>query len=71
MRPAITIPLKKRNKAGTWNLQAKHPGQVYLETEKAGLPGRWNTLRALGSLFQSEVKRANRMVNLWPVPELH
>lgn len=47
MRPAIEILLKKRNKEGTWNLRAKHPGQTHFEMEKAGQPSRWNTLRAL------------------------
>lgn len=47
MEPAIDILLKKRNKNGTWNLQAKHPGQVHFDMEKSGRPSRWNTLRAL------------------------
>jgi len=47
MKPAIEVLLKKRNKDLTWNLQAKHPGQVHFEMEKAGRPGRWNTLRVL------------------------
>ena len=47
MQPAIQVLLKKRNREGTWNLQAKHPGQIHFEMEKAGKPSRWNTLRAL------------------------
>jgi len=47
MQPAIDVLLKKRNKNGTWNVQAKHAGQVHFEMEKAGKPSRWNTLRAL------------------------
>ncbi len=47
MRPAIDVLLKKRWKDGTWPMQAKHPGQVHFEMEKAGRPSRWNTLRAL------------------------
>jgi len=47
MQPAIDIILGKRNKDLTWNMQAKHPGQIHFEMEKAGKPGRWNTLRAL------------------------
>jgi hypothetical protein len=47
MHPALQVLLKKRNRDGTWNLQAKHPGQVHFEMEKAGKPSRWNTLRAL------------------------
>ncbi|WP_299124260.1 hypothetical protein [uncultured Winogradskyella sp.] len=47
MQPAINILIKKRNKNGTWNVQAKHPGQTHFDMEKAGKPSRWNTLRAL------------------------
>jgi len=46
MKPAIEILLRKRNRDLTWNLQASYPGQVHFEMEKAGKPGRWNTLRA-------------------------
>lgn len=47
MRPAINVVLKKQNKNGTWNVQAKLPGQTHFDMEKAGKPSRWNTLRAL------------------------
>jgi len=47
MRPAAEILLEKRNSSGTWNVQAKHPGQVHFEMEKSAKPSRWNTLRAL------------------------
>ena len=47
MRPAIDVLLGKRNKYGTWNLQAKHPGKTHFDMERAGQPSRWNTLRAL------------------------
>ncbi|MFP2994421.1 hypothetical protein ABN763_00855 [Spongiivirga sp. MCCC 1A20706] len=47
MQPAIDVLLQKRNKNGTWNLQAKHPGKIHFELEKAGKPSRLNTLRAL------------------------
>jgi len=47
MKPALQVLLKKRNKDFTWNVQAKHPGQVHFDMEKAGKPSRWNTLRAL------------------------
>ena len=47
LRPAMDVLLSKRNKDGTWNVQAKHPGQLHFEMEKAGKPSRWNTLRAL------------------------
>lgn len=47
MSPAINVILQKRKKDGRWNAQAKHPGQVHFEMEKAGTAGRWNTLLAL------------------------
>jgi hypothetical protein len=47
MRPAIEVLQRKQNKIGTWNTQAKYPGQVHFEMEKAGKPGRWNTLRVM------------------------
>lgn len=47
MKPALEVLLKKRNRDSTWNVQARHPGQVHFEMEKAGKPSRWNTLRAL------------------------
>ncbi|MBT8326755.1 MAG: hypothetical protein KJP21_03465 [Bacteroidia bacterium] len=47
MEPAIEVLLKKRNKDLTWNVQAKHPGNVHFEMEKAVKPSRWNTLRVL------------------------
>lgn len=56
MRPAIQVLLKKRNKLSTWNVQARHPGQVHFEMEKAGKPSRWNTLRALRVLRHFNMK---------------
>ena len=47
MRPAMDVLLNKRRKDGTWPVQAKYPGQVHFDMEKAGGPSRWNTLRAL------------------------
>ena len=47
MTKAILVLKEKRNKNTIWNLQAKYPGQVHLEMEKAGKPSRWNTLRAM------------------------
>lgn len=47
MAPAMHVLLEKRNKAGTWNVQAAYPGQVHFIMEKAGQPSRWNTLRAM------------------------
>ncbi|HCM75737.1 MAG TPA: hypothetical protein DIS90_05120 [Cytophagales bacterium] len=47
MDAAVSRILKKRNKDGTWNVQAAHPGQFHLIMERAGKPGRWNTLRAM------------------------
>ena len=47
MSDAMKVLENKQRKDGRWNLQAKHPGQVHFEMEKAGQPSRWNTLRAL------------------------
>lgn len=57
MQPAIDVLFKKRNKNGTWNVQAKHAGQVHFEMEKAGKPSRWNTLRALRVLKQFKIEQ--------------
>ncbi|MCJ7465941.1 MAG: hypothetical protein MUO53_04520 [Maribacter sp.] len=64
MRPAIQVLLKKRNKNGTWNLQAKHPGQVHFEMEEAGKPSRWNTLRAMRVLKHFDLQAKRHMANL-------
>ena len=47
MIPALEILMEKRNKNGTWNVNAKYPGKQHFEMEKAGKSSRWNTLRAL------------------------
>lgn len=47
LTPALNYLRTKQNKDGTWNLNAKHPGQLHFEMEKAAKPSRWNTLRAL------------------------
>ena len=47
MDDAIELLLKKRKKDGTWLMQAKHPGEIHFEMEKAGKASRWNTLRSL------------------------
>lgn len=47
MEAAINVLHTKRNKEGTWNLQAAHSGQVHFSMERAGKPSRWNTLRVL------------------------
>lgn len=52
MQPAIEVLLKKRNKNGSWNVQARYPGAVHFEMEQAGKPSRWNTLRALRVINQ-------------------
>jgi hypothetical protein len=57
LQPALEVLLKKRRKDNRWNQMAKHPGQEHFEMEKAGQPGRWNTLRAMRVLkyFKIEV----------------
>ena len=47
MDDALDLILSKRKEDGKWNLQAKYPGQLHFEMEKAGKPSRINTLRAL------------------------
>ncbi len=47
MEQAVGVILCKRNKYGTWNLNAAHPGKVHFKMEQAGKPSRWNTLRAM------------------------
>jgi hypothetical protein len=55
MKPAVDVLLKKRNRDSTWNVQAKHPGQVHFEMEQSGKSSRWNTLRALRVLKYFEI----------------
>lgn len=56
MERAIQELEKKRNKNSTWNSQAKHPGQVHFEMEKAGKPSRWNTLRVMRVLKHYKIQ---------------
>ncbi len=37
----------RRRPDGRWNQRAAHPGAVHVVLERAGRPGRWNTLMAL------------------------
>ncbi|MBN2172608.1 MAG: hypothetical protein JW731_00660 [Bacteroidales bacterium] len=55
MQDALHMILKKRNKNGTWKLQANHPGKVHFNMEVPGKPSRWNTLRALRVLKYFEI----------------
>lgn len=47
MSDAIEILLKKRTKENLWKLQTYHPGKIHFKMEEAGIPSRYNTLRAL------------------------
>jgi len=47
MEEALKILMEKQTKDGTWKLAASYPGKTHFQMEKAGLPSRWNTLRAL------------------------
>jgi hypothetical protein len=47
MTEAMAYLDKKRNKDGTWNVNAAHSGQVHVIMEKEGKPSKWNTLRML------------------------
>ena len=45
---ALDLLEGKRDEAGRWPLEHTHPGPTYFEMEApAGVPSRWNTLRAL------------------------
>jgi hypothetical protein len=52
MSDAIEVLISKRSADGCWPLQAKIPGKVHFDMEKAGKSSRWNTLRALRVLKQ-------------------
>jgi hypothetical protein len=43
----INLLKLKRRADGKWNMMRGPSGKVYFDMEKAGQPGRWNTLRAL------------------------
>lgn len=58
LQAALDVLIKKRNKAGTWNLQAHHPGKRHFDMEKVGHASRWNTLRSL---------RILKHFNLWSI----
>ncbi|WP_422083804.1 hypothetical protein [Ulvibacterium sp.] len=60
MKEAFGVILEKRNKNGTWNMQAAHPGQVHFIMEKAGKPSRWNTLRAMRAIKHFKIENAYR-----------
>lgn len=55
MQAAFDVLLNKRNKDGTWNVQANHPGKIHFEMERPGKPSRWNTLRAMRVLKHYKV----------------
>lgn len=69
MQTAMQVLLKKQNKDGTWNVQAKYPGQIHFEMEKAGKPSRWNTLRAMRALKHFGID-INKFENLKILQEL-
>jgi hypothetical protein len=47
MEDAIQLLVKKRREDGRWPAYRGPSGRIFFEMEKAGEPGRWNTLRAL------------------------
>jgi hypothetical protein len=47
LQDAVRVLLKKRKADGRWDAHAGMSGRIYFEMEKAGQPGRWNTLRGL------------------------
>jgi hypothetical protein len=54
---AVQVLNKKRLTDGRWNAHAGMSGRLYFEIEKAGQPGRWNTLRGLRVLNWWEAAR--------------
>jgi hypothetical protein len=47
MQDAIDLVLSKRKKNGIWMHPSPHSGRIFFELEKAGEPGRMNTLRGM------------------------
>jgi hypothetical protein len=47
LQDAIALLLNKRKADGRWPAYRGPSGRIFFELEKAGQPGRWNTLRAL------------------------
>lgn len=47
LHDAIALLLSKRKADGRWSAYRGPSGRIFFEMEKAGEPGRWNTLRAL------------------------
>lgn len=64
MDDAINLILGKRNKNGTWNMNAAHPGEVHFTMEQAGKPSRWNTIRALRVLKRYSANKPIHTVKL-------
>lgn len=50
MGEAVAVMTSKRRPDGRWNTNAAHPGNVHFTMERAGQPGRWNTLIAMRAL---------------------
>ncbi len=50
MQDAVEALLDRRRPDGRWPTNAAHPGAVHVTMDKAGQPGRWNTLVALRAL---------------------
>ena len=48
MAGAIELVRSKRDGDGRWPLENQHPGEVHFPIDDAaGMPSRWNTLRAM------------------------
>jgi hypothetical protein len=47
MSDALELLFQKQRKDGYWPDYSPWTGRMYFRMEKAGKPGRWNTLRAL------------------------
>ncbi|MCA9830828.1 MAG: hypothetical protein R3B97_16920 [Dehalococcoidia bacterium] len=54
--PAIDLLLRARKSDGRWHARAPYRGASWIQVERAGEPGRWNTLRALRVLRWWDVR---------------
>lgn len=62
MQDALELLISKQRPDGTWPIHARHPGEIHFEMEKAGGPGRMNTLRALRILRAYEPWILNKVL---------
>ncbi|MBK9232177.1 MAG: hypothetical protein IPO15_15335 [Anaerolineae bacterium] len=69
MTEAVQLLLSKQTPDGRWKQSTRWSGRVFFEMERAGQPGRWNTLRGLRVLRwwrRSEIRTRARAKNVSP-----